>query len=208
MSSEENTQPIEGEVENKEVQSSEGEITPEQIKALVEENKKLKSYVDKAVEESKYNKGKYVELRDKIQKESEAKLEEQENWKELYEVQKGKLFETENRFKETQKQILKKELNFQVAKHAPDAFDIDDVIMALPKDIINIDSEKLSVDGVSDAVSFLKEKKPYLFNNKKNPGMMSGRPVGDGAPKDFSQMSKEEQDKAWKEAMAEEWFNN
>ena len=78
------------------------------------------------------------------------------------------------------KATLKKELHYQVAKHATDAFDVDDVIKSLPKDMLEVDEETLAVKGVDQAVSFVKEKKPYLFDRQVKHGMANARP--DGAP--------------------------
>jgi hypothetical protein len=103
------------------------------------------------------------------------------------------------------KATLKEKLKFDVASHAKDAIDINDVIQLLPRDMIQIDEENLIVQGVDVAVEQLKKSKPHLFgNNKKGTGMVGSRPVGDDGKRSFEQLSKEEQDTLFEQAI-DQW---
>ena len=178
------------------------------VQALLKRVEQLEASKERILEESKQYKNKYRELRNNVETEQKQKLEESENWKELLDIEKNRAHTLNEELASTKKRVLKKELNFQVARYASDAFDVDDVINSLPKDMIEIDQESLSVKGVDTAVSFLKEKKPYLFNTGKKPGMASSRPVSDNGKKDLSQLSKQEQEIEFMKAMENEWFSD
>ncbi len=157
------------------------ELSKEDISKLVEQVGILKRSVEKHVDDNRLIKSKYADLRDNVEKENESKLTEKENWKELLDIEKTKRIDLESSNKQIKTQALRKELNFQVAKHAGDAFDVDDVISALPRDIISIDNDNLEVANVAEAVSLLKQKKPWLFDTRKSTGQIPNRPVGEGA---------------------------
>lgn len=150
-----------------------------EVKALQEEMTNLKQTNDRILEESKQNKDKYRTLRADVDKKESAVLEESESWKELYDREKDTSFGLSEKLQTQTKIILRKELNFQVAAEAGDAHDINDVINALPKDIISIDKDSMEVKNVKEAVNLLKQKKPWLFDTKKSAGMPSGRPISD-----------------------------
>ena len=131
-----------------------------EVKALQEEMTNLKQTNDRILEESKQNKDKYRTLRADVDKKESAVLEESESWKELYDREKDTSFGLSEKLQTQTKIILRKELNFQVAAEAGDAHDINDVINALPKDIISIDKDSMEVKNVKEAVNLLKQKKP------------------------------------------------
>lgn len=149
------------------------------VKALQEEMVSLRQTNERILEESKQNKDKYRTLRSDVDKKESAVLEESESWKELYDREKDTAFGLSEQLQKQTKLILRKELNFQVAAEAGDAHDINDVINALPKDIISIDKESMAVNNVKEAVNLLKQKKPWLFDTKRSTGMPSGKPVSD-----------------------------
>ncbi len=149
------------------------------VKALQEEMVSLRQTNERILEESKQNKTKYRELRADVDKKESTVLEESESWKELYDREKDASFGLNEQLQKQTKLILRKELNFQVASEARDAYDIDDVINALPRDILSVDKDNLEVSNVKEAVGLLKQRKPWLFDTKKSSGMPSGRPVSD-----------------------------
>ena len=72
---------------------------------------------------------------------------------------------------------MQKDLKFRVASIAKDAYDVDDVIRSLPKDLLSIDDETGVINGVEEAFNEVRKNKPYLFDVKKNSGMSNGRPT-------------------------------
>lgn len=149
------------------------------VNALMARMEKMEQTNARLLEESKSHKNKYQGLRNEVEEKEKAALTENENWKELLEIEKNKRSEYESRLKDTKKTVLQKELNFRVASLAKDAYDVGDIISALPKDMISIDEENLSINGVEEALNFVREKKPYFFNTETKSGMASGRPAVD-----------------------------
>lgn len=158
---------------------------------------------ERLLEESKGYKNRYRELRDGVEEEKKKQLEQQENWKELLDIEKNKTHSLQENLHNTKKQVLKEKLHYEVARHAKDAFDVNDVIAALPRDMVNINDETLEVSGVADAVSLLKEKKPYFFEGKKSSGQPSMRPIGSNGKVSYEELSKNEQDELFRKALVD-----
>jgi hypothetical protein len=171
------------------------------VKTVLEKLNQLEQTNARLLEESREYKTKYKGLRGEVEQKEKEKLEAQENWKELLEIERNKAFELQEKFKQTKKQTLKQKLNFEVARLAQGAYDINDIITALPQDIIQIDEDNLEVKNVDQAVAYVKEKKPYLFNAKQSTGMIDGRPRTDIRDVSFEELSKDEQDRLFKEAL-------
>jgi myosin heavy subunit len=171
------------------------------VKAVLEKLNQLEQTNARLLDESKEYKTKYKGLRTEVESKEKEKLEAQENWKELLEMERNRNFELQEKFKTTKKQTLKQKLNFEVARLAQGAYDINDIITSLPQDIIEIDEENLEIKNVDQAVAFVKEKKPYLFNSKHSTGMVDGRPKAESGHVSFDDLSSIEQDKLFKEAL-------
>jgi len=78
-----------------------------------------------------------------------------------------------------QKKVLKSRLDFEVAKHASDAFDVNDVISNLDKENITLDEENLTFSGIEEEVNRIRTAKSNLFNTgTKSHGMGEQRPDG------------------------------
>ena len=157
-------------------EAQETQVSVEQFNQLREQLEKFQSTNERLLQESKEYKSKYSSLRTEVESKQQAELVEKENWKELLEIEKNNRFEIEEQAKALRKTALKKELNYSVARHASDAYDVEDVINALPTDVVSIDEENLKVVGVEDAVNKLKETKPHLFRPKDVPAMMNSKP--------------------------------
>lgn len=164
------------------------------LKMLEETNQRL-------VEENTINKNKYREMRDSAEQERKKKLTEEENWKELLDIEKNRAQGLEQTLSSMKKQVLREKLHFEVARHAKDAYDIQDVINALPRDSVTIDEDSLKVDGIGKAIQYLKEKKSYLFDTKKSSGQPSSRPSAMTGNLSYDELSKEEKDKMFKDAL-------
>lgn len=170
---------------------------------LMAELEKLKATNQRLLDESVQYKNKYKEVKESVEKQTKQKLEEEENFKALYEQTEKKFYETQNQLNDYKKQILKKDLAFKVANVAKDAYDIDDVLNRLPREMLKIDEETGEVSGVDEAVSYLKEKKWYLFNQQKNTGMSDQRPKNDSGKKSWKDLEKHEKDKLFKDSLSE-----
>jgi len=195
-------------VEQHEVKPEEGkELEPQgpsiDVEALVAKVEQLEQTNNRILDESKTYKEKYRQLRDGVQKEKAVKLEEGENWKELLDIEKNKTHGLEESLNKYKKTSIKKDLQFQVAKHANNAFDVEDVIRSLPQDLISIDDENLTVQGVDEAVARVKEHKPYLFNSTTKHGMVNSRPESKPKDKTLDERINENPNEMLKEALGQ-----
>lgn len=172
------------------------------IEQVMERLGQLESSYNRVLDESKNWKSKYKSLRDQVEQDQTKKLEDGENWKELLEIEKNKAHEMSQQLSHFKKETLKQKIHFEAAKYASDAFDIDDVINNLPRDMVSIDEENLTVKGISEAIGLVKEKKPWLFNNKKSHGMVTERPVGENGRATYDDLSKQEKDKLFIDALS------
>lgn len=192
---------VEGQVSQTE-QATETEVTvetlQEQLKVIVEQNEQLRNTNDRLLAESKENKIKARTYRDEIETQEKKKLEENENWKELLDREKNEKHDLLNQVQHIKKQTLAKSLSLEIAKYAGDAYDMNDIISALPEDKIETDEDRLEFTGVSEAVATLRESKPYLFKTKEIPGTVGSRPENKPQSKTIDQMTTEEKLKALK----------
>lgn len=167
-------------MDNSEVNEPKSEETKQEqkvdVEALMARLEKLETTNSRLLDESKGYKSKYQELRGQVEKNEKEALDGAENWKELLERERDEKHQIQQTLNDHKKSVIKKDLYFQVAKHAPDAFDVNDIITAIPKDQLQIDEENLSVGGVDTLVNELKANKPYLFNNKKTNNMTTDVP--------------------------------
>lgn len=150
-----------------------------QMNAMQEKMSLLASTNERLLNESKANKNKYQSLRTEVEQKQKADLEASENFKELLDMEKNRAFELEEQNKKIKQSVIRERLNFEVARHAKNAYDINDVIHSLPKDMLNIDEENLKVEGIKEAVEIVMKNKPHLFNNGiKSHGMGQEPPEG------------------------------
>ena len=185
-----------------EPQAKEDELSQED---LVTEIAKLKTTNERILAESRERKEKYQELKTAKDQEERSKLEKNEEWKELLgksEGEKGQLLEE---LKSLKVKTLKTALANEVGKHAKDAFDVTDIVSNLDSNLIKIDEETFSFEGIADAVNSLREKKNYLFDTGKKTSMVDGRPgMGKPKTKSLNEMSMNEKLEALKAAMMEQ----
>jgi len=166
-----------------------GEDQSEQIdvKAIIARMEKLEQTNARLLDESKSYKEKYRTVVSEVENKEKAKLEESENWKELLDREKNEKHQLKDQLSVYKKNIAKKDLHFKVASVAKDAFDITDVISSLPKDMLSLDEESLEFGGIDEAVNFVKEKKPWLFNSGKSAGQTGARPDGTFKPQSMDE---------------------
>jgi len=154
----------------------EQEVETVNLEELQAEMIKLRNYNEALVRESKTNSEKYKTLRDTNSKKEAKELEESENWKALLDKTKEEKQGLTEQYKSLKVKTLRNSLNFEIAKHAKDAFEVDDIVNSLNKELISIDEDSFAVSGVADAVNELRTKKPYLFNKSGKTGMIDTRP--------------------------------
>ena len=181
-------------------QAEKPELDVEKLMARVEQ---LESSYNRVLDESKNWKSKYRGLRDQVEQTETKKLEESENWKELLDIEKNKAHELSAQLNHFKKETLKQKIHFEAAKHAPDAFDISDVITNLPQEMLSVDEESLTVKGIGEAIGLVKEKKPWLFNNQKSHGMAQKRPVGESGRSSYEDLTQSEKDDLFAKALSE-----
>lgn len=169
--------------------------------AMLARMEKMEASNSRLLEESKTWKTKYRDLNNDVESKQKADLEKTENWKDLLEIEKNKRSEYEMQLKETRKSVLQKELNFKVASVAGDAHDVNDIISSLPRDLISIDDESLSVDGVNEAVNYVRENKPWLFHKETKSGMTSSRPEGSTGKQNYDDLDSSAKDALFAKAL-------
>lgn len=122
-------------------------------KRLEDENSKIKSRAKEAE----------VKLSD-VEK---AKLEAEGNTQALLEKERAEKVSLQDRLKKSNETTMREKLRTEVSKYAKDAHDIDMILKVTDhKDVLKINSEELSVDGVKDYVEKVRETHGYLFSKK------------------------------------------
>jgi len=193
----------------------------EQLKEYSETLNSLKSTNERLLHESKTNAEKYRKARDENQElidfkkqksEIERKqLEETENWKELLKMEQDEKeriskerLDYSSKAEKMASLMVDKDLKFQVGRFAPDARDVDDLIMQVKRENLTLDEENLTFNGVEEAIESIKQKKPWFFEEPKKAGMINSLPkVGDVKPDSLSEMSSEQKEQLFKQALTD-----
>lgn len=162
--------------ENVEGQKEQVEQPQVDVAELMARLEKLESTNHRLLEESKTYKTKYQSVQKEKEETERERLEKEGKFQELLDLEKNTAAKLKSEMLDLKKQSLRNTLKFEVAKHATDAYSVDDVIKCLPMDMIQMDEDELTFTGVQDAIAKLKEDKFYLFKNEKQTGMVSGRP--------------------------------
>ena len=147
------------------------------VEALAKRVEQLESSNNRLLDESKGWKEKYQGLKGTVEKENEAKLTENEQWKELLDMEKNKVHDLQSKVKNLTTTTMQRDLQYRVASLAKDAYNIDDVVTAVGKTgKLQIDQETGTISGIEEAYNMVREEKPYFFNTAKVSGMDAGRP--------------------------------
>lgn len=181
------------EVEQKEVETQEQGMSAEQMQELAERVKQLEASKERILAESKEYKNRYQSLKNEVSEKEKETLEEAGNYQELLEKERNAKRELEAKTQQLRKQTLRSNLVSEVARYAPDAFDVADVMNNLPESNLVMDDEALTVGGVKEAVALVKQSKPWLFDNRRTTGMVSAKPMAD-VPKEETLEEKIEKD--------------
>lgn len=179
----------------------------EKLNDLQEANRQLAETNERILKESKSHAEKWRNYRDSASEAENAKLHEEKNWKALMEKQKGENAVLSERMETMRRKTLKKTLDFEVARYANDANDVVDIINSLPSELIRIDDESMTIEGVSDAVNTLRETKPYLFKKPATPEMVNSKPgfVANAPAKTLDDLNMDDKLSALKEVLLESY---
>jgi predicted nuclease with TOPRIM domain len=183
-------------------ESGEAAITPEQFQQLQEQVNALKSKNERLMDENIQIKGKYKKARAERDEDELNQLKEGGKLPEYVDRLNNRIKALEGENKSLKTTSLSNQLRVEVTKYAGDAYDVEDVVRSLPKDVMRMDEESLSFSGVQDAVSMVRELKPHLFNTRPVTGMASGRPEKEvPREKTWEDLSGAEQDAALVDAL-------
>lgn len=180
-----------------------GEEKPKiDVEKLLSRVKQLEATNHRLLEESKSHKEAKVQYKSELEAKQEAELLKEKNFEELLKVKENRLSELSGQLENMKKSSMKKDLKMEIARHASDAHDINDIWQSIPKDMIAYNESTMSFEGVEDAVGKLRDGKSYLFKREKVPSMTSDRP---GPAKkqevDTSELLKTDPDAVWGEAL-------
>jgi len=190
--------------ENPEVK--EGSETKPQIdvEELVKRMEMLERTNERLLEESKGYKDKYRGLRDGVEAEKKQKLEQEENWKELLDIEKNKVSDMSGSLVELKKKVAREKVINKIRDLGANKEYISDVYNNLPKDMLSFDEENLTFDGLDDAIEIVKGKKPLFFEGAKvSTGQPSGRPSAVNGKVGYDELSTKEKDELFVKALGE-----
>lgn len=136
--------------------------------------------------ESKKNKKLAQEYRSKLETLEKTKLEEQSQYKELYQKSEEKY---QGLYKSLVREKIKTAVSERASKHG--AIDVEAVLKLGNAELLQVDQESLEVHGVDEFVEELKKSKQYLFQPVKTPTINPATPGGvvRGQTKSLQQMS-------------------
>ena len=161
-------------------------MNEEEIKKLRDdleaERAKAKAAVSKAErleEESKSFKTRAQTAEEKLNEEEKAKLEEQGKLEELLQKERDEKAKLSNTLNERTQGVLREKLRAEIGSHAKDAHNVDMLLKVTEhRDLLEINEDELSVNGVEDFVSKVRESHSYLFKKKDLDGMDGKKPDG------------------------------
>jgi hypothetical protein len=158
--------------------------TVEELQKQLEDEKKradaLQASKDRIENESKTYKQRAQEAEGKLTDAEKKKLEDEGKLQELLNKEREDNKKLNERLSNTMGTALREKLRTEIAKEAPDAHDIDMVLkVADHKDLLKIDEDALTVEGVKDFVGKCKETHKYLFKSSKLPDTHDTKGKGD-----------------------------
>lgn len=117
-------------------------------------------------ENAKYKK-RAQEVESKLTDAEKKKLEEENKLHDLIKIEREEKAKLLEKYEGLQGTTLREKLRTEVSKVAKDAHDVDDILKVVEaKDLLQIDHDNLTVDGVNDFVTKVRELKPHFFTKK------------------------------------------
>lgn len=140
----------------------------EKFKADQQRAADLEASKKRLEEENGKYKSRAQEAEGKLSEAEKAKLEAEGNTQALLDAERAEKVKLQDRIKASNKTALKEKLRTEALKHAKDAHDIDMVLKVTDhKELLKLDEEAITVDGVKDYVEKVRESHSYLFSKKR-----------------------------------------
>lgn len=153
----------------------------DKLKANAEEADKLKASNQRLLDESSKYKTRAQEAEGKLSVAEKAKLEAEGKTQELLDAERKEKLDLQNKYHERGKVALREKLRTEALKHAKDAHNIDMVLkVAEHKELLKLDEDSLTVEGVEEYVKKVRETNPYLFSKKRMDGHGDNTPPAKG----------------------------
>lgn len=149
------------------------EVTLEELQKKLEEQnallENLQNSKKRVEEENQKYKKRAQEVEQRLSDAEKKKLEEENNLHELIKREREEKEKLLKDFSGLKSMTLSEKLRSSVASVAKDAIDVTDILrVAEAKDALKIDEEALSIEGVEDFVTKVRELKPHLFRKAKS----------------------------------------
>ena len=182
------------------VETKTEELPKTDINELTERLNVLQASNERLLAESKDWKKKFQAESSEKSSNEKARLEKEGNFQQLLEQEKGERSALEIKVKDREKQLLKTQARALLAEYAKDAHDIGDLLRLDEVSAIQYDEEKLSVvsESVKAFVASVREKKPWMFGEKKIPSSTDGKPSNNAPAKTFNELSSQEREQLMK----------
>ena len=164
------------------------EITEDELKAFKDAakiNKDLTTKVSglessnsRITDESNKFKKRAQDAETKISDGEKKKLEDEGKTGELLAQERKEKLVLQDKLDKSNKSVMKEKLRTEVLKFAKDAHDVDMVLRVNEhKDLLKIDNEALTVEGIEDYVKKVRETHSYLFGKKSMKVDASGKVI-------------------------------
>lgn len=127
----------------------------------------LENTNSRLIDESKDFKTRAQNAESKISESEKLKLEEDGKFQELLTKEREKNSDLSKTLENRTQGVLREKLRSEVGRHAKDAHDIDMILkVGEHKDLLTINEDNLTVEGVESFVGKCRETHDYLFNKK------------------------------------------
>lgn len=140
----------------------------EKFKADSEARGALEASKKRLEDESKKYKTRAQEAESKLSEAEKAKLSAEGRTQELLDKERADRLDLEEKYKTRGRTALREKLRTEALKVASDVHDVDMLLkVADHKDLLKLDEENLTVEGVKDYVEKCRETHSYLFSKKR-----------------------------------------
>jgi hypothetical protein len=149
------------------------------IDDVLKERDALKLQNERLLDESKTYKKKWQSVNGEKSAIERERLEKEGNFQALLEAEQKRTLELEGKLKDREKNLLKTQARSLLSELAKDAHDVGDLLRLDEVSMIQYDEENLSVvkDSVNKFVATVRDKKPWMFGEKKIPSQADGKPT-------------------------------
>ena len=172
------------------------------INKVMAELNALKSSNERLLAESKGWKEKYQFASNEKTSIEKQKLEKEGNFEQLLDQERKEKDDLSKRLRDREKSLLKTQARALLGEVAKDAHDVSDLLRLEEVSMLQYDEENLSVvkESVDKFVAAVREKKPWMFGEKKIPSQADGKPTQSTGQKSFGNMTAKEREQAMKDS--------